>query len=106
MTCCPNNLETLKMSILTLKNLRVNYMEILLKKFTNDLCETFLAADIPFNKLSNVKVKEFLENYTGKAIPDPSNIRKYYVQRVYDENKYGRRQTDRKYGYLWMKSQI
>lgn len=55
------------------------------KKFTNDLCEAFLAANIPFNKLSNVVFKQFLNNYTGMAVPDQSTIRKYYVQRVYDD---------------------
>lgn len=53
--------------------------------FNMDLCKALLAANIPLNKLSNSKFREFLEKYTGKHIPHESTLRKGYVDNVYNE---------------------
>jgi len=55
------------------------------QEFCMDLCKTFVAADIPFHKLTNPHVSNFISKYTNFTIPDESNIRKNYVKRLYDE---------------------
>lgn len=52
-------------------------------KFRRDLCEAFVSADIPLNKLSAVKLSHFLEGYTGYTVPNQSTLRKYYVPDIY-----------------------
>jgi len=47
--------------------------------FNTDLCKTLISANIPLNKLSNVKFRQFLEKYTKNHIPDESPLRKLYV---------------------------
>jgi len=44
-----------------------------------ELCEAFLAANIPWKKLENSKLKNFLETNLGIAIPDESTLRKKYM---------------------------
>jgi len=48
-----------------------------------------LSANIPFNKLSNIQFKAFLEKYTGKEIPaittNITTLRKFYVYITVDE---------------------
>ena len=48
-------------------------------KFSMDLCEALLSANIPLGKLNNRKFRKFLEDYTDKCIPDESTLRKTYV---------------------------
>lgn len=50
-----------------------------------DLCRAFIQADIPFHKLNNVGLRNFLEKYIGKKIPDESTIRKNYLSTIYNE---------------------
>ncbi|KAL4123302.1 hypothetical protein QTP88_015500 [Uroleucon formosanum] len=44
-----------------------------------------MAANIPLNKLSNSKFREFLEKYTVKNIPFESTLRKGYIDDVYNK---------------------
>jgi len=44
--------------------------------FNIDLCKTYLSAYIPFNKLSNLDFKNFLEKYTKGSVPDQSTLQK------------------------------
>lgn len=53
-------------------------------QFYKDLCNTFLAVDIPFYKLSNPVLRGFLEKYTNEHIPHESTIRKNYLPYCYE----------------------
>jgi len=53
--------------------------------FNYDLCQAFLSANIPLNKLSNDCFRNFLEKYTSKNIPVKSTLRKSYVAQCYKE---------------------
>lgn len=53
--------------------------------FFKDMCEAFIAANIPWKKLQNTKLKEFLQSYTGRHIPEESTLRKNYLQQVYND---------------------
>jgi hypothetical protein len=53
--------------------------------FNIDLCKTLISANIPLNKLSNLKFRQFLEKYTKNHIPDESTLRKLYVDDIYNE---------------------
>ena len=55
------------------------------KEFFVDMCEAFLAADIPWRKLDQPKLRKFLEKYTQNAIPDQSTLRKNYLPRLYSK---------------------
>lgn len=55
------------------------------KNFFDDLCETFVSANIPFTKINNPVFKKIIKKYTGRDLPDESTIRKYYVQGQYDK---------------------
>lgn len=41
-----------------------------------------ISVDKPFNKLSNKKIRIFLEKYTKNQIPDESKLRKFYVDDI------------------------
>lgn len=47
--------------------------------FNHDLCEAFLAANIPLFKVNHPVLKMFLETYTPHRVPDESTLRKNYV---------------------------
>ncbi|PNF17096.1 hypothetical protein B7P43_G16102 [Cryptotermes secundus] len=53
-------------------------------QFSSDLCEAFLAADIPLCKLTNPTLRNFIEKYTQCKVPDESTVRKNYVKQCYD----------------------
>lgn len=53
-------------------------------QFSMDLCQAFIAADIPLNKLDNSKFRSFLENYTNKIVPNRSTINKNYIKKCYE----------------------
>ncbi|PNF19297.1 hypothetical protein B7P43_G07511 [Cryptotermes secundus] len=53
-------------------------------QFSFDLCEAFLAADIPLWKLINPTLRNFIEKYTQCKVPDESTVRKNYVKQCYD----------------------
>jgi len=58
-----------------------------LSPFIYDLTNAFLLANIPLNKLENPILKDFLEKYTNKSIPDRSSIKKNYVSKCYNNTK-------------------
>lgn len=53
-------------------------------EFFSDMCEAFVAANIPLWKLQNSTFSAFLQKYTGKEIPSESTLRKNYLKKVYD----------------------
>jgi hypothetical protein len=69
--------------------------------FYTDLCRAFIRADIPIFKLKNPALKDFLEQYTGKTIPDESTIRKKYVNVIYEETLTSIRQNIQD-GPIWV----
>ncbi|KAL4096615.1 hypothetical protein QTP88_021534 [Uroleucon formosanum] len=69
--------------------------------FYTDLCRTFIRADIPIFKLKNPALKDFLEQYTGKTIPEESTIRKKYVNVIYEETLTSIRQNIQD-GPIWV----
>ncbi|KAG7160244.1 hypothetical protein Hamer_G029594, partial [Homarus americanus] len=54
-------------------------------QFNADLCKAFVLADIPLHKLNNRCLKSFLEQYTGKKVPDESTLRKNYVSQLFKD---------------------
>lgn len=53
-------------------------------EFIEDLCESFICANIPFHKL-NIKFRGFLEKYCRRAIPDESTLRKNYLGNIFHD---------------------
>ena len=53
-------------------------------EFAMDLCNAFLAADIPLRKLDTLELKEFLERWTKKEVPSPVTLRLNSLKAVYD----------------------
>ena len=54
--------------------------------FAIDLCNAFLSANIPMEKLGNTQMKAFLEKYTKNVIPTPLKIRNNYISSSYEKN--------------------
>ena len=56
-------------------------------QFNLELCEAFLAADIPLEKMNNSKLREFMKKYIDKShsIPDPRTLRQNYVKPAFDK---------------------
>lgn len=50
-----------------------------------ELCEVFLSCNIPWSKLDNPKMHQFLETYTGLSIPDESTLRKRHLSDCYTD---------------------
>ncbi|KAF0764255.1 DUF659 domain-containing protein [Aphis craccivora] len=79
--------EALKRKLTTSKQLFLS--ESTSKKnvneFYEDLCMSFVAANIPWYKLQNPQFRAFLEKYTGKHIPDESLLRKNYLSHCYNK---------------------
>lgn len=63
--------------------MRVNE-QVPVNNFNDDLCKAFLAADVPFNKLENPILKNFLEQYCNRKVPNVATIRTRYVPRNYE----------------------
>lgn len=53
--------------------------------FAHDLVETFLAADIPLNKLSDPKIQWLFQTYAKENVPSVSTARTRYLKDIYDE---------------------
>ena len=62
--------------------------------FARDMCEVFLAANIPLHKLSNEKVRNFLEKYTTHRVPSESTIRKTQVSALFELRLHQRWRND------------
>jgi len=54
------------------------------KQFSLDLTSAFLQSGIPLNKVNTPPLKQFLEKYMHRSVPDESTLRKNYVEPVYD----------------------
>lgn len=53
-------------------------------EFCMDLCEAFLASNIPLYKLSNPTFRHFLQKYClNQNVPDESTLRKNYIPTIY-----------------------
>jgi hypothetical protein len=52
-----------------------------------ELCEAMLSANIPWIKLQNVKLRDFLEKNIGIKLPDETTIRKVHLNECYEEVK-------------------
>lgn len=50
-----------------------------------DLCETFVEANIPINKVKHPSVVRFLEKYTDHTVPSDTLLRQKYVPTLYDK---------------------
>ncbi|OXA64048.1 CGG triplet repeat-binding protein 1 [Folsomia candida] len=55
------------------------------KPFYKNMCQAFISAGIPWKKLQNPVLQNFLQTYTGRAIPDESTLRKNYLPQIYAE---------------------
>ncbi|OXA41172.1 CGG triplet repeat-binding protein 1, partial [Folsomia candida] len=55
------------------------------RPFYKDMCYAFVSAGIPWKKLQNSALENFLEKYTGRSIPDQSTLRKNYLPTIYVE---------------------
>ena len=53
--------------------------------FNMHLCDAFIGANIPLEKLRNPILKGFLEKYTSNEVPDPSTQSKNYVPKSYNK---------------------
>jgi hypothetical protein len=53
--------------------------------FNQDLCNAFVAANIPWNKLNSAPLKNFLTKYCNRNIPNESTLRKNYMLPCYNE---------------------
>lgn len=69
-------------------------------QFNMDLCKTFLEANIPLKKTGHPSVIRFIENYTGKNMPNESTLRKTYVPLLFNECMENL-QTKAKDQYIW-----
>ena len=54
-------------------------------KYSTDMCNAFISADIPLSKISNPIFRGFLQKYTHMDPPDESTLRKYYLPKCYEE---------------------
>jgi hypothetical protein len=54
------------------------------RKLASSLCETFIAADIPLQKLNHPRLRQLLFTLSNQEIPDESTIRKYYLHGTYE----------------------
>jgi Mg-chelatase subunit ChlD len=51
--------------------------------FAEELCDALVAANIPFQKLTNPSLNHFLSKYCRRNIPDESTLRKNYLKVCY-----------------------
>jgi alpha-L-arabinofuranosidase len=67
-----------------LRQLFLGQTQVVQDDFTFDMCEAFLAANIPWTKIENPKFNSFLEKYCKRKIPNESSLRKNYLNKCYD----------------------
>lgn len=51
--------------------------------FDMELCDALLSANVPLHKISDFKLRTFLEKYTGVNLPTERMLREQYVDNVY-----------------------
>ncbi|KAJ4438542.1 hypothetical protein ANN_14489 [Periplaneta americana] len=49
--------------------------QLLERSFYDDMCDAFIASNIPLNKLENAKLRGFSGKYTGRQIPKEATLR-------------------------------
>lgn len=49
-----------------------------IRTFHKELCEAFIAAEIPLSKLSHPTLRTFLEKYTKNPIPNQTKLKRLY----------------------------
>ncbi|CAH1113730.1 unnamed protein product [Psylliodes chrysocephalus] len=54
-------------------------------QFNEDLWKAMISTDMPLNKLNNVNLKSFLQNYCKFNVPDESTLRKKHVYCIYKD---------------------
>ena len=70
-------------------------------QFFQDLCDTFVSANIPLYKVNHPKVVGFLKKYCKENVPDESTLRKHYVTQNY-QAKLEKLRGDLKDEYIWL----
>ncbi|KAL4112589.1 hypothetical protein QTP88_016343 [Uroleucon formosanum] len=55
------------------------------KSFSKDLCFALISTNIPLNKVSNQSFHTFLGVYTGNNVPTETNLRRGYIDDIFDE---------------------
>ncbi|VVC25030.1 Hypothetical protein CINCED_3A017974 [Cinara cedri] len=82
-----NSLDSYYLSTFTLIKIQQSITKVLkpdfVKQFKTNLCNAFVAANIPLHELGNHVLKSFLEKHTGKSIPDENTIRKDCIPNIY-----------------------
>jgi hypothetical protein len=90
--CVRQHRETAKhQKNLQLQSMKQNRQKLLLEnpetstssktsQFHRDLCETFISANIPLNKVSNKQFINFMQKYTNRSVPTESTLRKNYYE--------------------------
>lgn len=53
--------------------------------FNVDLCEALVAANIPWTKIGNPVLKQFLQKYCNRNVPSESTLRKNYLRPLYEQ---------------------
>lgn len=55
-------------------------LDLNLKVLILHYLQTFIAVDIPLNKLHNDSLVQFMKKYTGRKMPDPTLLRESYYR--------------------------
>jgi len=54
-------------------------------QFFEEMTEAFVAAGIPWSKVNNSKLRDFLKKHTNQKIPEESTLRKNYLKGLYSK---------------------
>ena len=54
-------------------------------EFEYDLCEAFISANIPLDKLENEKIKALIKKYTSYKVPAISTVRAKHLPKLYNK---------------------
>nr|CAD2176152.1 unnamed protein product [Meloidogyne enterolobii] len=68
--------------------------------FVEELCDSLIAANIPFLKINNPSLNHFLTKYCKRNIPDESTLRKNYLEICY-KRTISRIKQKLGTGYVW-----
>lgn len=68
----------------TLRQLFLTEQQPVVDNFNFEMCEALLSANIPWTKIENTKLRQFLEKYCNRTIPNESTLRKNYLNKCYD----------------------
>lgn len=62
--------------------------ESLRNEFVMELCELFVAMNIPTKKCNHSKFKHFIQKYVKKTPPDESSLRCTYLPKLYEKVRF------------------